>query len=51
MKVKDLKKMLEGKDNEKNVVFVSTSGIAWDINTDVEPKDKDKEKQVIIYIK
>ncbi len=57
MKVKDLKKMLEGKDDEKDLVFLSSSGIAWDINTSVPENPKTtksndgKSEQVVIYIK
>ena len=57
MKVKDLKKMLEGKDDEKDLVFLSGSGVAWDINTSVPENPKTtksndgKSEQVVIFIK
>ncbi len=57
MKVKELKEMLKGKDDEKNVVFLSTSGVAWNINTSVleNPKttksNDGKSEQVVIFIK
>lgn len=57
MKVKDIKKMLEGKDEEKNVVFLSGSGVEWNINEQVlnnpkETKSNDgKSEQVVIFIK
>ena len=57
MKVKDLKKMLKDKDDEKNVVFISTSGMAWGINTSVPENPKTtksndgKSEQVVIFIK
>lgn len=50
MKVKEMKKMLEGKDDKKNIVFLSTSGIAWDINKNVQENFKDEEEQIVIYI-
>ena len=57
MKVKDLKKMLEGKDDEKDLVFLSSSGVAWDINHSVPENPKTtktndgKSEQVVIFIK
>jgi len=57
MTVKDLKKKLEGKDDDKNVVFISCSGSEWTFNTSVleNPKttksNDGKSEQVVIYIK
>jgi len=52
MKVKELKKMIEGYDDEKDIVFLSTSGIEWKLNKKLpeNPFDKGKDKQVIVYI-
>ena len=57
MTVKDLKKMLEGKDDEKNVVFISCSGTEWEFNTSTSENPKTtktndgKSEQVVIFIK
>ena len=57
MKVKELKEMLKGKDDEKNVVFISGSGTAWEINTSLQENPKTtksndgKSEQVVIFIK
>ncbi len=57
MTVKELKEMLKGKDDEKNVVFISGSGTAWEINTSLQENPKTtksndgKSEQVVIFIK
>ncbi len=57
MTVKELKKMLEGKDDDKNIVFISSSGTEWTFNTSVleNPKktktNDGKSEQVVIFIK
>ena len=47
-----LKKLLEGYDDDKNIVILSTSGLEWKMNERVleNPSDKNEEKQVVIYI-
>ena len=56
MTVKELKKMLEGKDDDKNIVFISGSGVEWTFNTNVleNPKktktNDGKSEQVVIFI-
>ena len=57
MTVKELKEMLKSKDDDKNVVFLSTSGVAWDINTSVPENLKTtrsndgKSEKVVIFIR
>lgn len=57
MIVKDLKKLLEGKDDKLNVVFISASGSQWEFNTKTidNPKvtktNDGKSEQVVIFIK
>lgn len=57
MTVGDIRKALEGKDENKNVVFVSTSGLEWVVNKQVlqnplDTKSNDGEsEQVVLYIK
>lgn len=57
MTVKELKEMLKGKDDEKNIVFVSCSGTEWEFNQSVQENPKKtktndgKSEQVVIFIK
>ena len=57
MTVKELKEMLKSKDDDKNVVFLSNSGVAWDINTSVTENLKTtrsndgKSEKVVIFIR
>lgn len=51
MKIKDFKKLLEGYDDEKNVIIKSCSGIQWKLNHKIDNNPKEEDKQVIIYIK
>ncbi len=52
MKIKDLKAMIKDYDDEKDVVFLSSSGMEWKLNQKVpeNPFDKGQDKQVVIYI-
>lgn len=57
MIIKDLKKLLEGKDDKLNVVFISGSGSQWEFNTNTKDNPKvtksndGKSEQVVIFIK
>lgn len=51
LKVKDLRKLLDGQPDEKRVVILSTSGMEWRLNENVEENPKDKKDQLVIYIK
>ncbi len=53
MTVKELKFILEDKKDNVNVIFMSTSGIEWEINPKVlyNPKIKEEKNQLVIYIK
>lgn len=57
MKVKDMKEMLKGKDDETDLVFLSSSGTAWEINNSLQENPKvtksndGKSEQVVIFIK
>ena len=57
MTVKELKTMLEGQDETKNIVFLSCAGLEWNVDTKVveNPKviktNKGDTDQVVIYIK
>lgn len=57
MIVKELREMLKGKDDEKNVVFISGSGSQWEFNTNTleNPKttktNDGKSEHVVIFIK
>ncbi len=52
MKIKELREMIKDYNDEKDVVFLSTSGMEWKLNKKVKnnPSDKGKDKQVVIYI-
>jgi len=57
MIVKELREMLKGKDDDKNVVFISGSGSQWEFNTSTVENPKTtktndgKSEQVVIFIK
>ena len=51
MKVKQFKEILAKYKDEQNIVIVSSSGITWELNDKVPENPKEKDKQVIIYIK
>lgn len=53
MKVKELKALLSecDKNDERNIVFLSSSGMEWKMNNKIENNPKVKGEQVVIYIK
>jgi hypothetical protein len=53
MKVKELKKLLSGCDenDERNIVFMSSSGMEWKMNNKIDKNPKIKDEQVVIYLK
>lgn len=57
MTIKELKKKLEGKNDDKNIVFISSSGTEWTFNEETHENPKKtktndgKSEQVVIFIK
>ena len=51
MTVKEWKDILSKYDDKKNVVLVSSSGIDWKLNTKLPENPKEKDEQVVIYLK